>query len=213
MREFRLAAQKTYHHGNLRQVLIDASLHAIEENGVRSLTLREIGSRAGVSRMAAYRHFADKADLLFAISEAGFTKFSEALEAAKYGAEPQFVARLTAMAFAYVRFAAEHRSHYAVMFQHEGENVRKGEAGARAFGILEQTIREGQESGDVRAGDTVSIAQMVWSVVHGISTLNLAPDCGKGSAGESFILLCSEILIAGLRRTETPKRSRPSRDR
>ncbi len=204
---------KAYHHGDLRAALIAASLRVIEENGVRSLTLREIGSRAGVSRMAAYRHFADKADLLFAISEAGFTQFADALENAKSQAQPNFVARLTSMAFAYVRFAAEHRAHYAVMFPSDGEPIRGGEASARAFGILEQTIREGQETGDVRAGDAVSIAQMVWSVVHGISTLHLAPDLSDLGAGTKLIQLCSDILIAGLGQTEKRRPLRSSRDR
>src|SRR5258708_31186887 len=71
----------SYHHGNLRAALIDTSLKLIEEKGVRALTLREIGTRAGVSRTAAYRHFTNKAALLAAISEAGFKEFGDALEA------------------------------------------------------------------------------------------------------------------------------------
>src|SRR6202167_2384133 len=105
-----------YHHGNLRAALIDAGLKLIEEKGVRALTLREIGVRVGVSRMAAYRHFQDKADLLAAIREVGFSQFADALEGARQSAPEDPAARLQAMALAYVRFAAEHRVHYEVMF-------------------------------------------------------------------------------------------------
>src|ERR1700719_1041429 len=97
-----------YHHGNLRAALIETGLKLIEEKGVKALTLREIGSRAGVSRMAAYRHFADKADLLGAISEAGFSQFADALEKARHEAPADTASRLDAMGLAYVRFAAEH---------------------------------------------------------------------------------------------------------
>src|SRR4051794_8355635 len=100
------APPRPYHHGNLRAALIESGLDLIEEAGVRSLTLREIGARVGVSRTAAYRHFADKSELLAAISEAGFTQFADALEAARREAPQNFASRMSAMAVAYVRFAA-----------------------------------------------------------------------------------------------------------
>src|SRR5277367_1200570 len=106
-----VARRGAYHHGNLRAALIEASLKLIEEKGVRALTLREIGIRVGVSRMAAYRHFHDKADLLAAIREVGFSQFADALEGARQSVTDPG-ARLEAMALAYVRFAAEHRVHY-----------------------------------------------------------------------------------------------------
>src|SRR5713226_3421377 len=108
--------RRSYHHGNLRASLIEVGLRLIEEKGVRAFTLRELGDRAGVSRMAAYRHFKNKADLLGAISEAGFTQFADALEAARNGASDSFAARLAAMAQAYVRFATEHAAYFEVMF-------------------------------------------------------------------------------------------------
>src|ERR1700676_4509372 len=93
-----------YHHGNLREALIEAGLKLIEEKGVRALTLREIGAQGGVSRMAAYRHFADKAGLLEAISEGGFAQFADALDQTRGSAGEAFGPRLKAMALAYVRF-------------------------------------------------------------------------------------------------------------
>src|SRR5687768_4023278 len=81
---------RSYHHGNLRAALIEAGLKLIEKKGVRALTLREIGAQVGVSRMAAYRHFTDKADLFAAISEAGFAQFADALDAARGNAGESF---------------------------------------------------------------------------------------------------------------------------
>lgn len=200
-----------YHHGNLRAALIEAGLKLIEEKGVRALTLREIGTRVGVSRMAAYRHFADKADLLGAICDVGFAQFADALEEAWRGAAADFRSRMLAMALAYVRFAAEHRAHYEVMFgpaPDSGERVPPaGGHGERAFGILEQTIRAGQEAGAVRDGDPVMLARMVWAQVHGISMLGLEPDLSPGGAGTKFVTFCAEVLQTGLA-AHPPKRKR-----
>jgi AcrR family transcriptional regulator len=196
------AKKRPYHHGNLRDGLIEASLQLIEKKGIKGLTLREIGAALGVSRMAAYRHFADKAALLAAISEAGFEQFAEALDAAKASAGPDFSSQLSALALAYVRFAAAHRAHYEVMFSSAAdvpEPVREpSEAAKRAFGILEQTICEGQRNGNVREGDSITLARHVWAHVHGISTLRLEPDLSEHGAGTRFVLFCAELLQAGL---------------
>src|SRR6266704_6644889 len=104
--------RRPYHHGNLPAALIEAGLKLIEKKGVRALTLREIGARVGVSRMAAYRHFADKSDLLAAIREAGFAQFADALDLARSKAGKSFASHLKAMALTYVRFAARHPAYY-----------------------------------------------------------------------------------------------------
>lgn len=188
-----------YHHGNLPAALIAAGLKLIEKKGVRALTLREIGARVGVSRMAAYRHFADKEDLLAAIREAGFEQFGKVLEQARSKAAKNFAARFKAMALAYVRFAAEHPAHFEVMFAWNPHRLAPpSPAGARAFGILEQTIREGQEAGDVRPGDSVALARLAWAQVHGISMLRLAPDLTPKGSGTRFVEFSSEILQRGL---------------
>ena len=192
-----------YHHGNLRPALINAGLKLITRKGVRALTLREIGAGLGVSRMAAYRHFSNKADLLGAIREAGFTEFADALDRARSKAGRTFTSRLKAMALAYVRFAAEHPAYYEVMFSWmDQQSPKPSPAGARAFGILEQTIRDGQEAGAVRTGDSVELARLVWAEVHGISMLRLAPDLSPNGSGRHVVELSCEILEAGL----TPKR-------
>jgi AcrR family transcriptional regulator len=198
--------ERSYHHGNLRAALITAGLKLIEEKGVRALTLREIGTQVGVSRSAAYRHFADKEDLLAAISEAGFAQFADALDLARRNAPQDFASRLTAMALAYVRFATKHPAHYEVMFGSLGSSPESGdptkergsESAVRAFSILLQTIRDGQQSGHVRSGDPVALARLVWAQVHGISTLRLEPDLAAHGAGTRFVRFCSDVLLNGL---------------
>jgi AcrR family transcriptional regulator len=200
VRRSRTARQ--YHHGNLREALIEAGLELIQQKGVAALTLREIGARVGVSRMAAYRHFADRAALLAAISEAGFVRFGDSLEEARQSAPKDkegFRSRLHAMAVAYVRFAAAHPAHYQVMFGAARDpHTPPSAAGARSFGILEDTIRQGQEKGVVRPGNSTDLARAVWCMVHGISTLAATGRLGQEASGPRFTLFCADILEAGL---------------
>ena len=194
---------KAYHHGHLRQSLIEVGLQVIAESGVRGLTLREIGNRLGVSRMAPYRHFKDKGALLAAITTAGFTHFSEALESARDSAGPDWEAQANALAVAYVRFAREHKAHFEVMFGGGGEPQYLDPAGIevaeRSFGVLKTLVKEGQRLGQVIPGEPTLMAQMIWATVHGVSTLGLGltPDCNTPQP--DFALYCAELLRTGLR--------------
>ncbi len=196
-------ARRRYHHGHLRERLIEAGLELIQQKGVSALTLREIGARVGVSRMAAYRHFADRAALLAAISEAGFVRFGDWLEEARESAprgRDAFTARMRAMAAAYVRFAAAHPAHYQVMFGTVSDPHTRPPSvpAARSFSILEDTIREGQATGVVRAGSSTDLARAVWCMVHGISTLASTGRLGPDSADARLTLFCADILERGL---------------
>ena len=108
--------KSTYHHGDLRRALLDAALVLLETKDVSSLSLRAVAKQAGVSHTAPYRHFADKADLLAAVAEVGFTTFGQYLSEAvdKVGADPK--ASLLATGEAYVRYALDHPTYFRVMF-------------------------------------------------------------------------------------------------
>jgi len=201
-------AAKSYHHGNLRATLIQTGLDLIAEKGVRALTLREIGTRAGVSRSAAYRHFADKAQLLAAIRAVGFEKFAAALELGRDSAGPNFPARLTGMGVAYVRFAREHTAYFEVMFNTAPDPAPQPcEAEIRAFQILENLIIEGQTTGHLRPGDPRLMACAAWSLVHGISALKLEQmPFAQGLTQDAFVTACSNLLVSGL---AAPPKNRP----
>jgi AcrR family transcriptional regulator len=181
--------RRAYHHGNLREALVEQGVKLIEEKGANALTLREIGDRIGVSRTAAYRHFADKSELFKAIRETAFTDFADRLESARDGAEPSCFARLEAMGHAYLKFAQERRAYYEVMFgATEGS---PSPAGDRAFQVLAGTIEDGQRNGEIREGDPQMMATLVWAMVHGLATLQV---------GESLMPSLSDLLRNGLRR-------------
>lgn len=183
---------------------MEVSLKLIEEKGVRALTLREIGARLGVSRMAPYRHFADKAALLAALAVTGFQEFGAALEQARQNAPQSFLAQLDAMSIAYVRFASGHRAHFEVMFGSGGEPLQLDAAGSKiadaAFHILADTVARGQQAGEIVDGDPVALARLLWSLVHGISTLGLEPVAGERQNG-AFTLFCSRTVQTGIQKS------------
>jgi AcrR family transcriptional regulator len=203
----RAVPKKTYHHGNLQASLIEAGLALIAEKGVRALTLREIGAKVGVSRTAAYRHFADKASLLSAIRAAGFEKFAAALEAGRSVSTKDFKARLNGMGVAYVRFAREHTAYFEVMFATPPSGPKpeeKCQAEERAFQILEETIVEGQTKGILRSGNPHLMACALWSLVHGLSALKLDEmPLAAGFTPDNFVTACAGLLLTGI---QTPKK-------
>jgi AcrR family transcriptional regulator len=178
-----------YHHGNLRDALIQCGLELIEEQGIHVLTLREIGKRLGVSRSAAYAHFRDKEALIACIRQAAFLQFGDTLEAAANSATG-FATKMDAMSVAYFGFAREHRAQFEVM------SKALIEAGAaqtgRVFTLLRGIIQEAQEEGEVRPGDPSQLARVVWCLAHGVSTLQ------RDGTESNFIRFSAEILRYGL---------------
>src|ERR1700716_2706976 len=77
--------KRAYHHGNLRQALIDAALELIEQRGVPALTLREVARRVGVTHAAPHRHFAHPAHLrvMFSPEVADKSRYPELAAAAQ----------------------------------------------------------------------------------------------------------------------------------
>ena len=168
--------RRQYHHGNLRQALLDEALATIRAEGVNALTLREIGARLGVSRTALYRHFADKRALLTAVATEGFRTLRQELVAA-WADGRRGRAVFEAMGAAYIHFAIGNPSHYRVMFgSFVGREDRDPELTAEAegaFQALVDALAALQQSGIIRTDDTVLMARFMWSVVHGVSTLGI----------------------------------------
>src|SRR5829696_6591713 len=127
----------SYHHGDLRRALIDATLELLEEGEEPSL--RAVARRAGVSHTAPYHYFADRRNLVAAVAEEGLVAFREALErgASKAVGPP---GRLLEAGVAYVRFAVENPARFRLMFSaalaERSELPGLQEAYSSAYGVL-----------------------------------------------------------------------------
>jgi AcrR family transcriptional regulator len=192
---------RPYHHGNLRQALLDEAVATIRAEGVHALTLREIGARVGVSRTALYRHFADKRALLAAVATDGFRTLREHLLAAwESGGHDR--AALEAMGLAYVRFANANPSHYRVMFggfvDSKACDPELAREAAGAFQALVDALAALQRDALVRGDDTVTMARFVWAVVHGVAMLQLDGQLGEGADRDALTHYAINRVRAGI---------------
>lgn len=166
-----LSERRGYHHGNLREVLIEAARRLISERGPAGFTLSDAAKLAGVSPAAPYRHFKDRESLLTEVARLGFVKLGEALgratAAAGHGPEAFF-----AMGRAYLAFAREEPAFYAAMFN-TGLHVPPGsdQTQERAgFGLLEQAIGKALGLADGPARHDAAV--LVYALTHGLASLS-----------------------------------------
>lgn len=164
-----------YHHGNLREALMQATLALIAEKGVAGVTFAEAARRAGVSAAAPYRHFRDRDELLAAVATAGFDRLAQALEAAWQKGRPTPAQAYERVGRAYLDFARRHPADYAAMFEaglpaeaHEGLK----QAGDRAFGVLREAaeVLVSHIPGPGRP-PALMVALHTWSLAHGVASL------------------------------------------
>jgi AcrR family transcriptional regulator len=195
-------AKGQYHHGNLQEALIAAALELISSEGPAALSLRALARRAKVSTAAPYRHFASREAVLAAVAAEGFRGLAAAIAETRAIEDP--VARLAAGGVAYVRFATEHRAHYAVMFSPElvdrTDYPDLAEAAMSAFQLLLESIAACQEADLIVDDDPQRLALVAWSTVHGLSALIGAGHLGHPSFADTDELssYVADRLIEGV---------------
>ena len=163
-----------YHHGNLRQALLEEAAEAIREGGIGRLSLRDLARRAGVSHGAPARHFADKAALLTALATDALERFQAALLGGMAEAGDSALDRHRAIGMGYVRFAIEHPAYFRLMTGRR--DFFEPDAGFdAAYQRLFETIREAtiaaQQEGWAAGRDPDDLLITSWSVVHGFAML------------------------------------------
>ncbi len=217
------SAKAGYHHGGLREALVEAGLAILEEGGdPASLGLREAARRAGVSAMAPYRHFPDKDALLAAVATVGFERLRAALEAADdpdrgvqgsvgetmdarsglrrdvetsaaAGGAGEGQAALVAQGVAYIGFAAAHPGLFRLMFRTCAAEPPEALAAASSGAFGVLAHRVAALMPPERATDE---ALRCWALVHGIAVLALDGLLGADLRGnrEAVAALAERLL-------------------
>lgn len=166
---------RQYHHGNLRNALIEAAIPLLEAHGPAALSLREVAKAAGVSHAAPYRHFRDKTELLEEIAASGYATLTRAcLDAQRrYAGDP--AKQLVEAGIGYLMFVVEQPRVAHLMFGGMialdacGESLRQ--ASAQAFQSLVGIVRAGVQAGVFKESPAEELTIAAWSMVHGLATL------------------------------------------
>jgi AcrR family transcriptional regulator len=175
--------KRGYHHGNLRQALVEAALSLIAEKGPQGFTLSEAAKAAEVTPAAVYRHFAGRDDLLAEVARQGFDIFAALLEYAYDDGRPSPLAAFEATGRAYLAFARKYPGHYQAMFEsglQPGNHPDLAQVSAKARSTMDRAA-ENLVTGlpAARRPPASMISAHVWAVSHGVVELFLR---GNGGA-------------------------------
>ncbi len=184
-----------YHHGNLKEALVEAALDLIARKGPAGFTFAEAARSAGVSPAAPYRHFRDRDELLASIAQQGFEQFEARLNAAWNDGRPDTLTAFQRVGKAYLAFAREHPAHYSAMFESglplDG-NPALLIASERAFAIIRAAAERlvAMAPPDQPRPPALMMALHIWSLSHGIASL-----FGRGDATSRKLPMSSEDLL------------------
>ncbi len=168
-----------YHHGDLRNALVEEAVRMVEQAGAEAFSLREAARFVGVTANAAYRHFADKADLLLAVAGVGVRLQQQSLLKAVSAAplRPTVAAaaveRLKAVGWGYVEFAVAHPELLRLMFGSRARRPRDANGFRRTapYELLVEAL-DGLVSAGVLPVERRPGAELkAWTVVHGFASL------------------------------------------
>jgi AcrR family transcriptional regulator len=170
----RKKASGSYHHGELRRALLDATLGIVEREGTGAVSLSAAARRVGVSPQASYNHFRDKGALLAAAADETVRALTAEMRAAvAAGSSPG--ERFEATGIAYLVYASEHPARLRLLSAPEladkSDHPELVAAYEESFAILVEAIEACQRAGVVRKGEARRLALTAWSAVHGASWL------------------------------------------
>ncbi len=199
--------KKSYHHGDLKNALIQAGADILSKEGISALTLRKVAKKAGVSHAAPYAHFTDKQALIAAISTEGYKKLYDQIAqvAEQYRSDP--LRRFVEASWAYVQFALDEPDHFKVtlsgMIEKEQDYPAFVETARQTFSLVVEIVAQCQQAGILRKGAPDLTAVSAWALIHGFVTLLLENQIShmvldRFTVREMFIFTLNQITLVEL---------------
>jgi len=190
-------SKRGYHHGNLRQALVESALALIEARGPAGFTLSEAAKQAGVTPAAVYRHFDGREELIAEAARQGYAIFADVIEYAYDSGRPSALAAFEATGRAYLAFARKYPGHYIAMFE-SGISVNRtpdlATAAARARDVLERAARDlSQHIPEDRRPPAAMFSAHVWALSHGVVEL-----FARNSPGTAAPFAPEDLLETGI---------------
>ena len=164
-----------YHHGNLREALVQACLDLIRDRGPTGFTLSEAAREAGVTPAAVYRHFEGREDLIAEAALQGYEIFGDLMEYAYDKGLPSALSAFESTGRAYLAFARKYPGHYVAMFE-SGISIQRtpelAAAATRAMGVLEKAaLALSQHIPADKRPPPQMFSAHIWAMSHGVVEL------------------------------------------
>ncbi|GGW22436.1 TetR family transcriptional regulator [Gemmobacter lanyuensis] len=194
--------KRGYHHGNLRQALVEAALTLIAEKGPQGFTLSEAAKGAEVTPAAVYRHFAGRDDLLAEVARQGYEIFAALMEFAFNDGKPSALAAFEATGRAYLAFARKYPGHYMAMFE-SGLSPQAwpdlAPVAAQARAVLERAARGlSQHLPEDKRPPGSMVSAHVWAMSHGVVELYMRGGATSAFPPEDLLETGIGIYLRGL---------------
>jgi AcrR family transcriptional regulator len=189
--------RRGYHHGNLRQALVEATLKLVVEKGPLGFTFADAARLAGVSPAAPYRHFRNREEVVAECARQGFEMFADLMEHAYAKGQPSALASFEATGRAYLAFARRFPGHYVCMFEAGvpiAGNADLQLAAGRAMNVLARAAAEitAHMPPDRRPPATM-VAHHIWALSHGVVEL-----FARGEPGTKSPFAPEDLLESGV---------------
>lgn len=189
--------KRGYHHGNLRQALVDAALELIEQKGPTGFMLTEAAKSAGVTPAAVYRHFDGREALIAEAARQGYEIFGDLMEFAYDKGQPSALAAFESTGRAYLAFARKYPGHYVAMFE-SGISINHSPelslAATHALGILEKAATDlSQQIPAEKRPPAQMFSAHIWAMSHGVVEL-----FARGSPGTKSPFPPEDLLETGI---------------
>jgi len=172
------ARRPRYHHGRLREAMVEATVALVQELGPEQVSVREAARRAGVSSGAPFRHFPNRTALLTAAAEEAMRRFQAEIAAAMSEVEGEDpLVRFSALALAYLRWAVRNPTLFEILGDRRmldldaSETLRDDIAATQALVI--ELLTEAAAKGLLRSNDVFNQALNARSMAYGLARFHI----------------------------------------
>jgi AcrR family transcriptional regulator len=162
-----------YHHGHLREALIDEACKQVEQEGAISLNLSKLAQKIGVSQPAVYRHFPNKQALAISVAQRGLEQLAEDLRQATEDVQSDPFEGIRAITKAYIEFALNHTEITRMMFSMKERTTEPDlhNASKAAAVPIFSIVEEAKRCKSLRNNDIEKTVRIIWATIHGLAML------------------------------------------
>jgi AcrR family transcriptional regulator len=197
----KIKSSKSYHHGNLREALLEAAELELIEKGAEKFSLRGVAKRAGVSHAAPAPHFGDVTGLLSALASISFKRFAQAMQSSSDAINDnhpeEAMAKLVAIGMGYIKYASEHSDMFDLQFSSERIDPSKAlleKLSSNSYDVLEAHVQAVLKLDNRKLEDEPDAAPMMWATTHGLASLFARRKRNGGPQGQELQDVFERIL-------------------